>query len=294
MTADETPSRIDRVFGDGSLVNETLRLAPREAIDRHQRLVPASQIDDVGLLLTDDELLKERTARDLGRWFEARLALVNGCPAAKRPALLHQGAFKRFYEEMYPFAHFVRHLVGDRKDVTCRLTSPSEGAPHCDAVIRDVSTRPVTTTFVELTTTTFDRDQAQRMRYFLKHGWVPAWGHINAADEAEFELYSHEEKLNQTFEGIERAARRKARFSHGPGYALVVSFDDFMWFGTEDDRAALRAFVDGHLAGWHLNVGLFYVIGISGRTFLAFEVTKSESGTNSIDISSDETERDRP
>ena len=80
---------------------------------------------------------------------------------------------------MYPFAHFVRHLVGDRKDVTCRLTSPSEGAPHCDAVIRDVSTRPVTTTFVELTTTTFDRDQAQRMRYFLKHGWVPAWGHIN-------------------------------------------------------------------------------------------------------------------
>ena len=138
MTADETPSRIDRVFGDGSLVNETLRLAPREAIDRHQRLVPASQIDDVGLLLTDDELLKERTARDLGRWFEARLALVNGCPAAKRPALLHQGAFKRFYEEMYPFAHFVRHLVGDRKDVTCRLTSPSEGAPHCDAVIRDV------------------------------------------------------------------------------------------------------------------------------------------------------------
>ena len=44
MTADETPSRIDRVFGDGSLVNETLRLAPREAIDRHQRLVPASRL----------------------------------------------------------------------------------------------------------------------------------------------------------------------------------------------------------------------------------------------------------
>jgi hypothetical protein len=42
---------------------------------------------------------------------------------------------------------------------------------------------------------------------------------------------------------------------------LVVSFDDFMWFGTEDDRAALRSFVTERLASWRLNVATLYIVG---------------------------------
>lgn len=53
---------------------------------------------------------------------------------------------------------------------------------------------------------------------------------------------------------------------------LVVCFDDFMWFGTDDDRAALRSFVTERLATWRLNVAVLYVVGISGRTFESFPV----------------------
>ena len=54
---------------------------------------------------------------------------------------------------------------------------------------------------------------------------------------------------------------------------LVVSFDDFMWFGTEDDRAALRSFMTERLASWRLNVATLYIVGVSRRTFLSFPVS---------------------
>jgi hypothetical protein len=272
MAADETTSRIDRVFGDGSLIDETLRLAPREAIARHQQSTqPSAETMGVELLLTDEDLSEERTAQGLVRWFEDRLSMINRCPAAKRPALLHQRSFKKFYEEMYSFAHFVRHLYEGRQDVTCELKAHQD----YDAVVRDHSTTPPTTTYVQLTTTTFDRDESRRMLYLLKHGWVPAWGRINAANEAELEVLSQEEKLKQTCEDIQRVAQRKSRFSYGPAYVLVVGFDDFMWFGTEDDRAALRSFVSDRLERWRLNVATLYVLGISGRTFLSFPASRS-------------------
>jgi len=273
MTTDESPSRIDRVFEEASLINETLKLAPREAIARHQaRARESGEAGKSEVLLTDEDLVKERTAKGLVQWFEDRLAAINNYPAAERPALEHRGPFKKFYEEMYSFAHFVRHLYGDREDVICVLNSKITADRDYDAVIRDYSTNPWAVTHVELTTTTFDHDELRRMRYFLKHGWVPAWGQINEAGEAELDFMSHVEKLDRTFLAIERAARRKSNFSHGPNYALVVSFDDFMWFGTDDDRAALRTFVNDRLVVWRLNVATFYVLGISGRTFLSFSV----------------------
>ena len=275
MAADETMSRIDRVFGDGSLINETLRLAPREAIARHQQSTqPSAETMNVELLLTDDDLSKERTAQELVQWFEDRLSMINSCPAASRPALLHQRPFKKFYEEMYSFAHFVRHLYEGRQDVTCELTPTITDRQDYDAVVRDHSIAPPTTTYVQLTTTTFDRDESRRMQYFLKHGWVPAWGRINAANEAELEVLSQEEKLQQTCQDIQKVVQRKSRFSYGADYALIVSFDDFMWFGTEDDRAALRSFVNDRLERWRLNVATLYVLGISGRTLLSFPASR--------------------
>lgn len=64
-----------------------------------ERLVP-----DIDTLLKDVDFDMKRTATDLVAWFEERLAAINACMLAKEPALLHQGRFKKFYEELYPFA----------------------------------------------------------------------------------------------------------------------------------------------------------------------------------------------
>jgi hypothetical protein len=259
----EKPSRIDQIFADPRWVSEALTAAAADAIDRHQRAgvpmvvfrdgriehVPAERLaPDVDALLKDVDFEAERSASELIAWFEERRSAINSCLLAKEPALLHQGRFKKFYEELYPFALWVGHLYAGREDVMCSLNSTTNDNTDYDALVKDRAMNPPAVTYVQLTTTTFDRD--------------------------ELVFFTHEERLSAAFDKIERALQRKSSFSYGPNYVLVVCFDDFMWFGTEDDRAALRAFVSERLAGWRLNVATLYFVGISGRTFESFPVPR--------------------
>lgn len=177
---------------------------------------------------------------------------------------------------MYVFRLFVQRLYGERDDVRCALKPLDHGERGYDAIVWDHSTGSAAVTYVQLTTTTFNHDESRRMRYFVKHGWVPWWGPAPTSDEIEeVELVSRAAVLERAFADIAQAVARKARFSHGSDYALVVSFDDVMWFGTNEDVIALRTFVDQRLASWRLNVATLYILGISGRTFLSFRVPRS-------------------
>jgi len=285
MKMNDKPNRIDQIFADERLIGEALAAARADAIDRHRRAgvplvvvrdgriehIPAERlIPDVHALLKDADFEAERPASELIAWFEERRSAINNCLMAETPALLHQGRFKKFYGELYPFALWLGHLYAGRDDVTCSLNSSANADSDYDGVVKDHATDPPTATCVQLTTTTFDRGEARRMKYFLEHRWTPRSGQVNDAGEAELGFLTQEERLDQAFAAIERVARRKSRFSHGSNYVLVVCFDDFMWFGTEDDRAALAAFVTSRLASWRLSVATLYIVGISGRTFLSF------------------------
>jgi hypothetical protein len=272
MAANDKPSRIDQVFADRRWVEEALTAAAADAIHQHRRAgvplvvfrdgridhVPADRLaPDIDTLLTGADFEAERTARELIAWFEERRSAIKSCLMANEPALLHQGRFKTFYEELYPFALWLGHLYPDREDVICSLNSSTADSDY-DAVVKDRATDPPTVTYVQLTTTTFDRNESLRMKRFLKPD--------------ELEWIAPEEMLKEAFEKIERRVQRKSPSSYGSNYVLIVSFDDFMWFGTDDDRAALRSFVSERLAAWRLNVAVLYVVGISGRTFESFPV----------------------
>jgi hypothetical protein len=280
--ADDQPSRIDQVFADPRWVGEALTAAAADAIERHQRAgvpmvvfrdgriehVPAERLaPDVDALLKDVDFEAERSASETIAWFEERRSAINSCLMANKPALLHQGRFKRFHEELYPFALWLGHLYADREGVACFLKSSTSTLGDYDAVVKDCATDPATVTYVQLTTTTFDRDESLRMKRFLKGEVVPAYGPPD-----ELEWVTQEEMLKDAFDKIEQRVQRKSRFSHGQGYVLVLCFDDFMWFGTDDDRAALTSFVTARLPEWALNVATLYIVGISGRTFLTFPI----------------------
>jgi hypothetical protein len=282
--ADDKPSRADQVFADPHWVDEALTAAAADARQRHQEAgvpmvvfkegriahVPAEQLaPDVDALLKDVDFEAERSASELIPWFEERRSAINSCLLANEPALLHEGPFKRFYEELYPFALWVAHLYAGRDDVMCALKSRRSPERGYDAVVKDRATDPATVTYVQLTTTTFDRTESLRMKKFLKEGVVFAHG---PPDEPEW--IAHEEMLKGAFDKIEQRMQLKSLSSYGRDYVLVVCFDDFMWFGTEDDRAALRSFVSERLASWRLNVATLYIVGISGRTFESFRVPR--------------------
>jgi hypothetical protein len=285
MTGHDVPNRIDRMFADGRLIDEAVEAAAQDAIDRHRDAglpvviardgrpveVPVSALsqnlsehesDDPNTLLTDTELSKERTPKELGDW-------VDDCIDASEPAMLHRGLFKRLYEEMCVFRLFVEGLYGGRDGVRCALNPDDHQHRDYDAVVRDHTTEAPMVTYVQLTTTTFDRNESRRMKKFTKEKIVPAYGPVEV-----LVAFTHEEMLANAFGKIERAVQRKWRFSHGANYVLVVDFDDIMWFGTDDDRAALRSFVSERLAGWRLNVATLYIVGLSGRTFESFPVPR--------------------
>ena len=259
MATNDNPSRIAQVFADRHLIGEALAAAAADAIDQHLRAgtpvvicqdgrieqVRAEQlVPDIDRLMAGVTFEVERTAKELLAWFEDRFSSINKYRLAREATLGHHRGFKKFY----PFALWLHSLYSDREDVTCSLASMVKVDGRFDAVVKDGATDPITVTYVQLLVTAIDDDAASDV--------------------------SHEEQLKRTFRAIERAVGRRSSLGRGPDYVLVVCFDDFMWFGTDDDRAALRAFVSERLAAWRLNIATLYVVGTSGRTFESFSVPR--------------------
>ena len=273
-TPNDNPSRIDQVFADPRWVGEALTAAAADARERHRQAgvpmvvvrdgriehVPADRLDpDADALLKDFDFGVERSARELIAWFEERRSAIMGCLLAREPAALDQGRFKKFSEELCPFVLWVGHRYPGREDVVCSLNSSTSDHMDYDAVVKERAGDATTVTYVQITTTTFDRNEFLRMRKLLTEGFV--------ADPIAFP----QTQIRQHVCGkIEEAIRGKSLHSFGPDHVLVVCFDDFMWFGTEDDRAALTSFVSERLDTWRLKVATLYIVGISGRTFLSF------------------------
>jgi hypothetical protein len=284
MPKDDISTRIDQVFAEGDLVDEAVEVAAADAVEHHRRAetplvilrdgetvdVPAEGLDVIPAAvepLTSQDLVTARSASNLLAWFDECLRVINAAPNVKRAALLHEGRFKQFYEEMYPFALFVRHLYPGREDVVCRLNP--QRAEDWDGVIESVDGTKV---FVQITTTAFDRSELLRMRHFLQHGRVSAFGRVDRAGRVSDEAVAHDELLKRAFEGISSRLQRKSGFIYGPDHVLLVSFDDWLWFGTSSDVAALKAFIEDALPRWQLNIATLYILGLSGRTLLSFPV----------------------
>jgi hypothetical protein len=141
--ADDKPSRIDQVFADPRWVGEALTAAAADAIDGRIEHVPAERLaPDVDALLKDVDFEAERSARETIAWFEERRSAINSCLMAEEPALLHEGRFKRFYEELYPFALWLSHVFAGRDDVVCALKSRQSAERGYDAVVKDHSNAP--------------------------------------------------------------------------------------------------------------------------------------------------------
>ena len=297
--ANPDPARdIDRIFADGALIDEAVQTASHVAVDAHRRAgrplvvfrngridhVPPDELHErrdkpeiTEALLVETEFSVPRTAREFTLWVEDRCQAIADAPALKRAGLLHESLFKKFYEEAYPLAVFVRAVFRGRRDVVCALSSDHM---DYDAVLQDFSVTPPRTLYVELTTAAFDKEESLRMKSFLEHGHVPVFGRVSTvlkqdgsqAIIVDNEAVAHDELLARTAQRIENAIRRKSTDRHrghyGRDHCLVISFDDWLWFGTDHDRTILRSQAERILAANEVNFSEVYILGLSGKTLL--------------------------
>ncbi len=235
--------------------------------------------DVVDELLPRAELIRPRSAPELVRWVAERCEMISRVPEARRPALLHRLTFKQFYEEIYPFAMFVRHRYPDRDDVICR---PNLDNRDFDAEISDPAA--ATSVKVEITLARAP-DEHVRMEFFIEHGHVSIWGPITAVGTKatgghqitqEPLAVDHAELRARYFGWIKTAAEGKARKQgrYGAQHVLVIAFDDWQWFEPPDFQA-LTPFIEQEVLVLPLNFAALYVVGMSGKTFAEFRVGRS-------------------
>jgi len=239
---------------------------------------------DPNSLLTTTELTIPRTPAELARWVEAKCRLFADCPEAKEWVLLRQGLSKKFHEEIYPLSLFVTHLYAGRSDIQC---IPNLDNRDFDARILDGSISPPSELKVEITSAVDGYDQHLRMKYFVSHGQVNVLGTLSASGtktrgheiHVEDEMIAHTDLLERTFSIIRSAVKRKSKKSnqpqkYGQGHILIVAFDDWQWFKPEQDIEALKDFVTQHVLTFPLDFAALYVVGLSGNTFVHFELPK--------------------
>jgi hypothetical protein len=230
---------------------------------------------DPNSLLTVEELTTPRIPMELDQWVENKGYMFKG----NRCALLHEGLFKKFFEEVFPLNLFVKRLYAKRADIQC---TPNLDNRDFDAIIVDYSTSPPAELKVEITYAVAEKEYL-RMEYFVEHGYVNAAGKVSSSGtkntghkiHVEDELYDHIDLLKQACSRIQSAVARKsirpnAPQKYGRGHVLLVAFHDRYLIWSAQDIVAIKSLVERHVLLLPLNFAALYVVGLSGKTFIHF------------------------
>ena len=241
---------------------------------------------DPNSLLTAQELTTPQSPTELAHWVEHKCRLFASHNEAKKWVLLHEGLYKRFYEEVYPLSLFATHLYAGRSDIHC---VPNLDNRDFDAIIIDYSILPPSELKVEITST-FSRDEHLRMKYFVQHGEVNVFGKLSASGtkkrghqiHVENEAIDRTDLLERTFSLIRsrvegKSVRPNEPQKYGRSHVLIVAFDDWGWFEIDQDIATLKYFMKKHVLTLSLDFAGLYVVGLSGKTFVSFELSKIQN-----------------
>lgn len=230
-------------------------------------------------ILTKEEMVIERTPKELAAWVERKLQEFKGLDDLKEDVLLHKGLFKKFYEEVYPLNILANKLYKDRSDIGC---ISNLGNQDFDAVICDYSFSPPHKLMVEFTCAIEYPDEHLRMKYFLEHGHVNVYGELSYTGtkktghkiHVENEMIDRDVLLQKILSLIKKAAEQKSvpgkRNKYGRNHLLVILFNDRFLFNSKDVVRVLENFVKTNVLPIPLNFKAIYVLELSGETFLSF------------------------
>jgi len=231
---------------------------------------------DVDSLLSPVECAKPRKPQEFRAWVLAKCDAFAQIAELRKPVLRHEGLFKWFHEEIYPFSLFAVRRYGDRDDILCvpKLDRTSD----VDAEIRG----PSRTINIQITGAR-DPSEHLRMEYLVEHGHVSLTGGTKRAGreiENEVEFVDHRESRADHLSWIKTAAEGKAgRGRYGKSYELLISVED--WWFDADDTPDVTDFIERKVLRLPLEFDALHIVGTTERLFLSFPLPRGETAGGS-------------
>lgn len=177
------------------------------------------------------------------------------------------GAFKKFYEEVYPFSLFAVRRYGEQDDVVC--------VPNMDEKDFDAEVRAASRVVKVQITLAYPARWYLRMEQLMEPGLVPFYGPVSIEGsrskgrriDTEMMLVDHPYEVAFHLRLVKEAAERKARPGpHGAGYELLVFAED-SWFEVERDSAPVAEFLEREVMTLPLCFDALHLVGRTNRLY---------------------------
>lgn len=227
--------------------------------------------------ISEDELTEERTPRELLDWVESTIRRIGSTVEGKRALRFRKGLAKELMEEVHPLAIFGLGKYGESKTVKLK---PVLGNQKFDAIVRDITTEPATSSFIEITQAHEGENEHLRKLALEREGYVSPIGHVTKKGtkktgldvSVEVEAISHDDSIQRDLDMIFDAAKRKEGKEYLPNTSLVIKFDDALHFQESAEIAELDAMVQEKLMNLTLSFSTIYLVGETKKTFREYEL----------------------
>lgn len=211
----------------------------------------------------------ERTPLELIHWVEERSKLFARSETGKTYARSRQGLARIFIDQIVPLSHLARHLYNGRRDVVCKPSIEDDFG----AVIVDYRDRPLRVHKLKFIHAIHAYEEYLRRVCLPEEGFMSALGMLaGRGAQADAEPVNNIAWLNKSLELIAAMVTLETNKPYGRDASLVIVFDDYASFHSEEDIAALARFVNSEIVPMPLDFSKLFLLGWSGHTLLGFSL----------------------
>ena len=136
--------------------------------------------------ISEGELTKERTSRELLDWAESTIRCIGSSVEGGRALRLPKELTKVLVGEVYPLEIFGVGKYSESKTIKLK---PVRGNQKFDAIVRDITTEPATLSFIEITQAREGENEYLRKLVLEREGCVSLFGHVTKKGTKKTGLY---------------------------------------------------------------------------------------------------------
>ena len=234
------------------------------------------------LILDLHDMERTRRPDELYSWVMAKCDELGATSDSKAFSRLGALLPKKFYDEFYPLALFVKREFSGRDDISVK---PHLGNDNFDAQItfNDKASAIGRTIFVEITYAKDGYDESRRMEILSRDGHVNWTGPVSSSGRkrssdrnvhVKNEANSHLAALKKHFAIVKKRLQDKTLpRRYGKDHVLVVAVDDYLILRNSSNVDQFRDAVTSWLPALPLDFCRVVFVGASGQLFESFAVT---------------------